>query len=96
MRESNGAHCLERRGLGFFFLIKPVFVLGNRGQIKEKFVQELVDGRIIIVVMGSELHRRTPIVRQLNIPAVKLLTLPKGLRGLRDALFVGLRERPPS
>ncbi len=42
-------HFFERRGLGFSYLITPLVVLGNRDQFEEKFTQELLDGRIIIV-----------------------------------------------
>lgn len=42
-------HFLERRGLGFAYLITPLVVLGNRDQFEENFAQELLDGRIIIV-----------------------------------------------
>ncbi|MCJ1278043.1 hypothetical protein MMC21_005857 [Puttea exsequens] len=42
-------HFFERRGLGFSYLITPLVVLGNRDLFEEKFAQELVDGRIVIV-----------------------------------------------
>ena len=42
-------HFFERRGLGFSYLITPLVVLGNRDQFEERFAQELLDGRIIVV-----------------------------------------------
>lgn len=42
-------HFFERRGLGFSYLITPLVVLGNRDQFEEKFLPELVNGRIVIV-----------------------------------------------
>lgn len=42
-------HFYERRGLRFSYLITPLVVLGNRDQFEEKFWQELMDGRVIIV-----------------------------------------------
>ncbi|ORY13601.1 hypothetical protein BCR34DRAFT_561786 [Clohesyomyces aquaticus] len=42
-------HFYERRGLRYSYLITPLAVLGNRDLFEERFRDELVDGRMIIV-----------------------------------------------
>ena len=46
-------HFWERRSLRFSYLITPLVVLGTADEFEEKFEQELVDGRMIIVGWSS-------------------------------------------